>query len=90
MRHGRVIPPQRTFSSRFAAYQSLLRALPRPLRARLTGDDRMAADREQLPGPPNSPGGLLRPATRIFITLVNWSNTNNNIGATRPSVTARA
>src|SRR5947209_5077313 len=48
----------------------------------------MTADREQLPGAPNSPGGFLRPVTRIFVTAGNWGNINNTTVATGPSGTA--
>src|ERR1700722_11929768 len=89
MTRGKVIPPA---ENGFITFRRLSAPFARgpPTRARLNGDDRMAADPEQLPVPPNSRGGLPRQATSFRVTLTNRSNTSNRDDIPRPSVTTRA
>src|ERR1700722_3042826 len=88
MTRGKVIPPAENGFITFRRLSTPF-ALGPPAQARLNGDDRMAADPEQLRVPPNSARDLLRQATRFLVTLITFSNTSNNADLQRPSVTTR-
>ena len=75
---GKVIPPAENVFITFRRLSTPFAPCP-PSRARLNGDDRMAADPEQSRRPPNSRRSLPRQATSFYVTVIDRSNTSNTI-----------